>query len=265
MRRLTHYIDLEKAYLRLGFYTFTEYPLDSVLWAVSMLAREATGFIGVILIAKTLGGLGGWNFYAVCILFAMAMIPDALGQSFMDSVWNIGGTYIRKGGFDTLMVRPAPILMQLLGQRFNMQALVTFTTAILILVYGWIHAGIALTVGNILFVLECIIFGTLLNTSVYLFFNSLNFWLVQGSDIANLVLTLRQFAKYPLHIFPQAIRFTMTFVIPFGFIGYYPAAWLLGKTDLNLPFILPAAALITAAAAGVIWRFGIKGYNSTGT
>lgn len=265
MKRLRHYIELEAAYIRLGLFMLTEYPLDSVIWAVSMLAREATGFVGIILIARTLGGLGGWDFYSICILFAMAMIPEALGQSFLDSVWNIGGTYLRKGGFDTLFVRPAPILLQLLGQRFNFQALVTFTTALVILVYGWVHAGIACTAFNLFFVMEVIIFGTLLNSSVYLLFNSLNFWMIQGNDIANLVQTFRQFAKYPLHIFPQIVKITMTFVVPFGFIGYYPAGYLLGKTQWNMPLILPAAAIMTAAAAGAVWRLGIKGYNSTGT
>lgn len=264
MKRLKHYIELELAYIHLGIYTLTEYPLDSVIWSISMLVREATGFVGILLMAKTLGGLGGWDFYSICVLFGLAMIPEALGQAFMDSVWSIASA-VRKGIFDIYIVKPAPILMQFLGQRFNMQALVTFITGIVILTYGWINVGIACISINLFFMVEFTIFGTILNTSVYLIFNSLNFWIVQGRDIADLVLTFRQFAKYPLHIFPQVVRITLIYVIPFGFISYYPAQYLLKKTEMNLPLVLPVVAIIVMVIAGTVWRRGIKGYNSTGT
>ena len=44
--------------------------------------------------------------------------------------------------------------------------------------------------------------GTILNSSLYLIFNALNFWLVQGNEIAELIQTFREFAKYPINIFP---------------------------------------------------------------
>ena len=264
MSRIRHYIDLEKAYLYLGVYTLKEYPLDSIIWIISIILREITGFIGVLLIARSLDGINGWDFYAICVLFSMAMLTESLGQSFVDSVWSIG-SHVRKGKFDTYLTRPAPVLMQLLGSRCNFQAMSTFTMALVILIYGWEHIGIPLTICNILFVLEFIICGTILNTSIYLAFNSLNFWLVNSGNVAELALTFRQFSKYPLSIFPKLIIGVMTYMIPFGFVGFYPASYLMGKTDWNVPVLLPIVMLIVASAAGLIWRTGMKGYNSTGT
>ena len=264
MRNLLYELRMIKAYMHVGFRTFTEYPLDSVLWSVSMLAREATGFFGITLIAATLGGLGGWTLYEICILFGMAMIPEAIGQCCLDSVWNIEGA-VRKGQMDMYFVRPLPVLLQLLCSRYNFQALITLFVGIGIVIYGTIRAEISVTIWKCLFFLLFVIFGTILNTSIYLIFNSLNFWVVQSKEISNLVLTFRQFAKYPLHIFPVVIEFCMTYVIPFGFVGYYPALYWIEKGNRFIPGGMIIASIVTAGIAISIWCVGIRNYNSTGT
>lgn len=264
MGRLRYYIELEKGYLRRGVYRFTEYPLDCMIMMISLIAREITGFIGVMLIARTLNGIGNWNFYEICIIFAMAMMPESLGQTFLDSVWQIG-EYVHRGRLDTLFVRPASLLFQVVMEWVNLEALVTFFTALIILVYGWIHTGIKVNIGNIAFLFEFVIVGTLLNSAIYLIFNSLNFWFVQGSELSDLVQTSRQFAKYPLLIFPKVIKIAFTYVLPFGFIGYYPAGYLLGKITWNIPLLLPIVTICVMAVASIVWSCGLKGYDSTGT
>ena len=99
----------------------------------------------------------------------------------------------------------------------------------------------------------------------YLIFNALNFWLVQGNEIADLIQTFREFAKYPINIFPAVFQVLFTVVIPFGFIGYYPAMYLLGKTKMCVPMWLLAVTLLFALASVLIWCCGMKKYDSTGT
>ena len=116
-----------------------------------------------------------------------------------------------------------------------------------------------------MFLVEAILLGTVINTAIYLFFNCLNFWIVQANEVASLIQTLRQFGKYPITVFPFFIRLILTGGIPFGFVAYYPAAYLLGKTSLPVPWLLVVEGVITVAVAGMLWRRGLRSYNSTGT
>lgn len=95
MRRMMYYIRVCKAYLRIGFVTLIQYPADTVIWILSMLLREASGFIGIITIASVAGGLGNWGIYEICILFSICAIIEAIGQAFLDCVWSISSA-IRK-------------------------------------------------------------------------------------------------------------------------------------------------------------------------
>lgn len=265
MEQVRRYKNLIKGFLRFGVYKFTEYPMNSIISTISMLLREVTGFVGVLLIAGTIGGMGGWNLHEICVLFAMAMIPEALGMAFFDMAWRIGFIGIRLGMMDTFLVRPASVLLQVFGFGMNFQALISVFGAAALMIYGFTGAGGVWSVGKILFMFEAVIFGTLINTSIYLLFNSLNFWLVQANEIAAFVQTLRQFGKYPMTVFPLSVKIILTAAIPFGFVGYYPAAYLLGKTTLPVPVFLAAVGVLTAGAAGMLWRFGLRSYNSTGT
>lgn len=243
---------------------FAQYPMTSFLWFISAIVKEATGFLGIILIARTLGGLGGWNLYEICVLFGMAMIPESLGQIFFDSVWNIGGS-VQNGGMDKLLIRPIPVLFQFLCSRYFFQGIITFVSGVAIVIFGEMQLGLVFSVEKILFLLEFIVLGTILNSSIYLIFNCLNFWLIQGNEISNLVQTFRQFAKYPLGVFPVVIKFCMTTITPFGFVGYYPALYMIGRGNSMMPFILPLVAGAVAFLGIRIWCAGVRGYNSTGT
>lgn len=264
MKRAGFYVRLYKEQLHMGMITMTQYPLDSIIWIISMIGREGANFLGVFAIARAAGGIGGWNLYEICIIFAMGAMIEAVSQTFLDSVWQISSN-IRKGGMDVMLIRPAGVLFQLLGSRFQFQALFSLAASMSVFVFSCGKLGIHASPGGVLFVLEFLICGTIINSSVYLIFNCLNFWIVQGKDISVLVQTFREFAKYPVSVFPIVIRGILTFAVPFGFIGYYPAAYMTGRADFPVPAVLLIMAAVTGTAGITVWRYGLKGYNSTGT
>lgn len=262
--KLKYYVRLWAAYARIGLLMTTQYPADTFIWIVSMIIREASGFIGILAIAGVTGGLGEWGFYEICLLFSMCAVIEAIGQAFFDNVWSID-LFIRRGDMDVFLVRPASPFFQMLGKRMHFQAVLSMFFYIGIFI--WSVNGIQLTFGfhEIFVLLEYLICGTMINSGIYTIFNCLNFWIVQGEDVAVLVQTCREFVKYPLHIFPAFIQGFFTYFLPLGFVAYYPVLCLLGKTEMPVEFLLPAVAVLVAGIAGVFWRMGIKGYNSTGT
>ena len=264
IRRLAYGWQLWKGYMRIGFLKMTQYPADTSIWLVSMLIREASGFIGILAIAGVTGGIGSWNVYEICILFSMCAVIEAIGQTFFDSVWELINM-IRWGRLDVYLTRPAPVLLQVLGEYMFFQAILA--TVVYVSIFLWAAWKIGLSFGGyeVLLLLEYLVCGTIINSGIYLIFNCLNFWLIQGGDKAVLVQTCREFVKYPLNVFPAAIQGFFTYILPLGFVAYYPAMALLGKTDLPVAGLMPLAAGVVTLLAALIWRAGLRSYDSTGT
>ena len=77
---------------------------------------------------------------------------------------------------------------------------------------------------------------------------------------------LSNFVKYPITIYPTAIRFIVTFLIPFAFTGYYPAAYFLGREGFTKGILLTCVvAIVSFIIAYRIWVIGISKYESTGS
>lgn len=264
MERLKYYVRLGLCYQKFGIIKFAQYPANAVIMLFSVVVREAAGLLGVLAIANILGGLGGWNLYEICLLFSMCAMIEAIGQTFFDQVWEISRC-VQKGRFDELLVRPAAVWFQLMGQHTLYTSLLGFALYLALFVYALHGLGIGLSPQLVLFMIEFVICGTMVNTGLYNIFNSMNFWTVQGKDIAELVQVCREFVKYPIGAFPGIIGILFTYVIPFGFVGYYPAAYLTGKEGSWVLWGLPLCAFVVAGIAALLWARGMKGYNSTGT
>lgn len=62
----------------------------------------------------------------------------------------------------------------------------------------------------------------------------------------------------------------VTFVLPLAFVNWLPALYVLGRpypVDLPpwVPFTAPLVAIAACAAAGLVWRAGLRAYRSTGS
>lgn len=50
MKRLKYYFRLYQEFLRIGMLCLVQYPMDSTIRLISIIAREAAGFLGVFAI-----------------------------------------------------------------------------------------------------------------------------------------------------------------------------------------------------------------------
>ena len=82
--------------------------------------------------------------------------------------------------------------------------------------------------------------------------------------MAILIHTIREFVRYPLTIFPKGFQIIFTFIIPFGFVSFYPATYLLKKEEYNLPLILPLVLVFFVVIGSFVWKKGVANYNGTG-
>ena len=82
-----------------------------------------------------------------------------------------------------------------------------------------------------------LISGIAVFLSIFILAASYCFLTVKGLEVRN-VLTYgcREMAQYPIGIFKKGFVTFFTFIIPFGFVNYYPLLFILGK-ETNKLFI----------------------------
>jgi ABC-2 type transport system permease protein len=102
--------------------------------------------------------------------------------------------------------------------------------------------------------------------AVNLFFATLSFWMVDSLPIVWTIFNLSDFARYPMTIYHKGIRHLLTWVIPYGFTAFYPAAYFIkGSGYENLALLTPVVAIVSCALPYWFWNQGLRAFTSTGS
>jgi len=170
------------------------------------------------------------------------------------------------------LLRPVGSFMQVLGSDFRLRRLgritqggMTFVIALRLL------PGLHWTAAKVVALLIGIASGSVMFMCVLVLGATLCFWTVETTELINILsYGGRDMLSYPLTIYHRLMQRFFLFVIPLAFGSFVPACYLLGKPlPFGLPgeivFAAPLLALAFAMVSRVIWQFGVRHYQSTGS
>jgi len=268
MRQLLLYLRLAAVQVR----SQMQYPVSFWLDVVSVALTTFFFFASIALVIQRFGQIGGWALGEIAFLWGMIEFSFGL----MDLIFSgfdpdYFSPFVRRGGFDQLMLRPVSLTLQVLGSNFVLRRLGRMAQGIFILIIAFSLAPIAWTPGKVLFIPVMVVSQILFFGGLFIGGSTLTFWTVQPVEAIN-ILTYggSEMMSYPMHIYPTWLRNFFTFIIPAVFINYLPALYILDKPNpLGLPvlslFFSPLAGGLVFMAGFFFWRFGLRYYQSTGT
>lgn len=245
-----------------------EFPLDFWVGVLGSALKQLTALVFLGVLFAHIPAIDGWNRWEVAFLFALVLIPQGLADIVAAGPWSLR-VLVSQGGFDRILLRPAPPLLLILAQFANFHqgvATIVLGAALLVITSGHLH--MVWGVASVIVFLGALGSGTVIIGAINLAANSYVFWEpTPTSALPFLFNNLIEVAKFPLSAYNNAfIRVMLTYVIPFGVISYYPGRMLLGKSAISAGVVLltPAMAVVVAAVAYGMWKAGLARYQSSG-
>lgn len=246
-----------------------EYPSNILGWLISNPLQFIVGFATIQFVVKEFGDIAGWGYGQLAFLYGLAIISHALSMIFFVRGWFMG-YFVIEGDFDRYMLRPMNVLYQFFFTEFNLIGITDLIPGICVFVYGCIQVEFVFNIRNILTLVAILVGATFIRGGVYLIIGSTTFWTKSITDFG--AYTQELFDKttmYPLSMYPESVQFILTFLIPIGWVSFYPAAELMGISgDIFMPgyapFITLVAGALVFAVAAVVFYSGLKRYESAG-
>ncbi|SFB08130.1 ABC-2 type transport system permease protein [Bacillus sp. cl95] len=243
-----------------------EYRIDFLIGIFSVMLEQFASIFFVKVVFDHIEQINGWSFYEILFIYGIAATGRSIHQIFFDNLWTLGWQYIRPGQLDRLLIRPVNPLFHLLADRLHQDGFGQLFIGLIILGTSIPHLDIAWGAMEILFLIIMIISSGMIFVAINLFFATFSFWMVDSLPIVWAVFNLSDFARYPLTIYHKGIRTFLTWIIPYGFTAFYPAAYFIGKSGYK-EFALwtPVVALVCCFIAYSFWNRGLKAFASTGS
>ncbi len=270
--RLTHtwrmYLRLLGVQLRSQLQYRASFVLDFCAAAFIVLME----FGALALVFERFGNIKGWTLGEVAFLYGLVEFSFGLiGVIFGGFNARRFGNEIRLGSFDQLLLRPMNITMQVLGSQFLLRRLGEVVSGAGVFLFALSLLDIQWTVAKLAYMPFVVMGMILFFGGLFMIGSTITFWTVESIEVMN-ILTYggRTLIAYPMHIYQDWMRRFFTYIVPAIFLNYYPALYILDKSDpVGGPtiarFLAPLVGLGLFTIALSIWHFGIRHYQSTGT
>ena len=246
-----------------------QYRVDALLKSLAVFLREATGIIVIWFTLMKFDCINGWNIYEMVFLFSLLFLTYGIMIIFFTGLRDFGNT-VRSGSFDRFILRPRGLLFQIIFVNSDWFAALGHggLGITLFLISAW-KVGIDWSFTNALYYIFTIAGGVLIQGAIFLTLATLNIFMLQTNSLKELLYwNMRKFAGYPISIFNKVIQILMIYVMPFAFVNYFPAQFLLRKSDMSYPeiymYLTPIVGTVMYLVAYFFWRFGISFYKSSG-
>lgn len=246
------------------------YRRSFVLDALGSVAVGLVEFAEIYVIFSSISVLGGLDFAAMVLMFGLANLAFSLADLIVGHVDRIP-FYLRSGTLDAFLLRPLPVLAQLVTSDVQLRRVGRSLLALVVLVIALVVNPIDITPAVVALLVITPIAGTAIFCGLFVAAAGVQFWLIEGAEMANAFTYGSNYAAgFPASIFTLPMRVLFTFVVPAAFVAYLPTLLILGLdgpawTPAWLGWFSPVAALAVWGAALLLWRAGLRHYTGAGS
>ncbi|CAM4420686.1 ABC-2 type transport system permease protein [Paenibacillus endophyticus] len=261
------YASLFWEYIKNYAKTRLTYRADFWIEVLSDLLFQGMNLIFILIVFQHTPSLGGWSEAEVVFVYGFFMIPYGVFSTFF-SIWNFSERYIVKGEMDRVLTRPAHSLYQVLLENVDPPSLIGSFVGAIIMVLCWFQLDLPFQLLDVLVMLLLILGAVLIYAGLYTALSAISFYSDAPTGIVPLMYNIQNYGRYPVNIYNKMIRFVLTWLLPFAFVGVIPASYFLEKKadDLSqLALLTPVMGIIVFSLGLFLWNHGVKRYRGAGS
>ena len=245
-----------------------EYRADFILNAGAQILSFGAEYAVVWMLLKRFTSIGGWTWPEIALLFSIALLTYAFGASISFVQMRELESKVRDGSFDGVLIKPLNPYFYTVMRGFNLGYVAHFILSVTFLLWSLSQLSIDWTIWKGLYLLAAIISGALLQAGLMTLIGAWTFVFVRSQFLFTLFFRFKDFISYPLTIYSRFIQILLVFLIPFGFVNFFPSTLLLAKP---VPagfawgtWAAPFAGPLVYALGYFVWMKSINRYQGTG-
>jgi ABC-2 type transport system permease protein len=247
------------------FRSLMEYEADFLILAAATVLMQVVNIVFLAALFAKVPVLNGWTFWSVVMMFGAVGLAEGVGSLFFDGMWNLAWQ-INKGDLDYYLVRPYPVALQSSSAAVGINGLSNILTGGLMVGAGLAHSDVPWTPWRVAVGVLLLISSIVIKLSINLATNAASFWLSSPSPMFAFAMhQVGDLARFPLSIYPMALKAVLGLALPFAFISFFPIAYVLDTGSSRwIGLLTPLVAAYCAGMAALIFKRGLRRYESAG-
>ncbi|MBI3153645.1 MAG: ABC-2 family transporter protein [Chloroflexi bacterium] len=248
-------------YLRIGVLNEFQYRANFYIQILQTFIALATGLIGLNLVFSQTSQLGGWNKSELLAVMGVFITMGGVIRSAIQPNMERLMEEIREGNLDFALTKPADAQLLVSVREFRFWQVVDVLTGMIVMAVALSQMNWLISAWSVLGFFSAIVMGAVMIYCFWLVITSTAFWFVRVHEIANLFEGLYAAGRWPIDIYPNWLRYGLTFLVPVAFAVTVPAEALTGRLTFQTWIGAFALTIFLFFVARTIWKIGLRSYS----
>lgn len=248
-------------YFRLGAMNELQYRANFVVALFQSLLALGVALVVLKLVYSHTTELNGWSeAELLCVLGIQILMGGVIHAAIQPNMERLTDE-VRDGKLDYPLTKPedAQLLVSVREMRIWQTVEVAAGTAVLIVGVARLQAAVG--IGDWLMFGALLLLGAVMIYCFWLVLATGAFWVVRMWFLAELFEGVYQTGRWPIGIYPDWLRYSLTFLVPIAFAITIPAEAITSRLQWSTVLTAASFAVVLLAFSRWFWRRGLRRYS----
>lgn len=248
-------------YLKLGVLNELQYRLNFFVQILQSVVALGTGLAALALVFGYTRALAGWTQPELLAVLGVYVLVGGLVKMTIQPNMARLMEDVRQGTLDFLLTKPEDAQVLASVREVRLWQFVDIILGALVLAVAVAQVGRTIGVsGTLTFILALALGGAMIY-SLWLIITTGAFWVVRMEHVAELLQGIYQAGRWPIDVYPGALRLALTFLVPVGIAITIPAAALTARLTPPTLLLAVVVATVLLAFSRWFWTVGLRHYT----
>jgi len=248
-------------FFRIGALNDLQYRATFWFQLLQSVIQLGTGIAVLALVFSQTPQLNGWTQPALLAVMGVhILMGGVIGTLIQPSMERLRQD-IREGTFDFVLTKPEDV--QVISSVREIRIWQAVDVLVGSIVLGYAVSQLQQTLGPVEAIAFAIalVFGGLMIYSFWLAITTAAFWIVRIDEVAELFQGVYQSGRWPVTIYPDWLRASLTYLVPIAFAVTVPAQALTSRLTPDTLAIEVGFGILLVVLSRAFFRFGLRHYS----
>ncbi len=255
------YLRLLAVYFRVGALNELQYRTNFYVQILESLLGLATGLLGLTIVFAHTDTLNGWRPEELLIVLGMYFLIGGVLWTIVRPSMQRFMEQVRLGTLDYTLVKPEDSQLLVSVGQVLIWKVVDMAVGLAVLAIGVARLGTDIGFARAAGFAVALLAGAGTVYSFLLMLATCSFWFVRVENILVIFESMYSAGRWPVGIYPPALRWSLTFLVPVAFATTVPAEALSGRLDGWTLLVAIAVALALLVGSRLFWHVGVRHYS----
>lgn len=256
-----HYITLIWTFFRIGILNEMAYRVNFYVQLLQSALNLGTAIAGLAIVFSHTDNLGGWDAVDILVLLGVFMFVGGMIQLVIHPSMTQLMEDVRRGTFDYTLTKPCDAQFLASISQIRIWRLTDVLLGLGVLIAALVYRGLDIGLREALTFAFVLCTGGTIIYSFWLMLATLTFWFLRIENILVIFQSMYEAGRWPIGIYPDWLRYILTFLVPVAFAITVPAEALSGRLTTENLIISGLLCLFLFAFSRWFWKRGIKNYS----